>query len=297
MNRNKIFLALGLVLAAFLTGCVSTLKLDETTIGEYSPISPIDSVSNQNMVFINGGSFMMGANETSKGVQTKVDNFYISKYETTVGEFRKFIDATGYKPTGDTYGYEVWISASPGVRNKNAPNPSWDNPYMEQDENHPVVLVSWFDAVEYCNWLSLQEGLNPAYKIGHSEGKVSIEWNKSANGYRLPTEAEWEYACRAGSTTLYYYGDVPDVNTGWYLENSGKTTHPVGSKIPNTWGLYDMQGNAAEWVWDWYKPNSVKLFKGIEFLLSVNLGQSYFRFGLSSFAQGWNDIGFRIARY
>jgi len=285
------------VLSLVLAGYASTLslKLSETIIGEYSPISPIDSVSNPNMVLIKGGTFMLGADETNKGAKTTVDDFYISKYEVTVGEFRKFINATGYKPTGDTYGYDVWVNAQ-GVKNKNALNPSWDNPYMEQDENHPVVLVSWFDAVEYCNWLSLQEGLSPAYKIKYSEKKVDIEWNKSANGYRLPTEAEWEYACRAGSTTLYYYGDTQDAHTGWYVENSNNTTHPVGSKFPNAWGLYDMQGNVMEWVQDWYRPHDVKLTKGISFPIRALRGQSSWRYGIQPFAKGDNNVGFRIAR-
>jgi formylglycine-generating enzyme required for sulfatase activity len=291
---KKIFLLV--VLSLVLFGCATTLKLNERIIGEFSPLSPIETVTNPNMVLINGGTFRMGANTNSTGVQTTVESFYISKYEVTVGEFRRFINSTGYIPTGETYGYEVWIAQYPGVRHKNAPNPSWDNPYMEQDENHPVVLVSWYDAVEYCNWLSLQEGLTPAYRIIYTDNKVDIEWNRSANGYRLPTEAEWEYACRAGSTTIYYYGNTPDVNTGWYVENSNNTTHPVGTMPPNSWGLYDMQGNVSEWVQDWYSLNSVKLKKSINFHISVNLGRSNYRFGIQTFAQGWNDLGFRIAR-
>jgi formylglycine-generating enzyme required for sulfatase activity len=248
------------------------------------------------MVLIEAGTFMFRADDTTKGVETNVDSFYISKYEVTVGEFRKFIDSTGYVPTGETYGYEVLLQTTPGKRNPEAKNPSWDNPYMQQDENHPVVLVSWYDAVEYCNWLSLQEGLAPAYKIEYVKNKAYVEWNRNANGYRLPTEAEWEYACRAGSTTLYYYGDTPDLNTGWYFENSDKVTHPVGTMLPNKWGLYDMQGNVAELTQDTYPNANVKIHRGSDYLTPVKYyGQSNIRFGLT-LVQGWNHLGFRIVR-
>jgi len=298
MKKFVIFAVVLLIASASVFGSGGKdLSLKETITGNYSLLSPINTVSNPNMVLIEGGTFMLRADDTNKGVRTTVNSFYMSKYEVTVGEFRKFINSTGYTPTGEIAGYEVWLVVYPKtLRNTNAPNPSWDNPYMNQDENHPVVLVSWYDAVEYCNWLSLQEGLTPAYKIDYSGNKVNIEWNRSANGYRLSTEAEWEYACRAGSTTLYYYSNNPDVNTGWYQENSNVTTHPVGTMPPNQWGLYDMQGNVSEWVQDWYSPNSVKLTKGISFFDPVNYGKSFYRYGWSPFSQGSNHLGFRIVR-
>ena len=100
--------------------------------------------------------------------------------------------------------------------------------------SRPVIYVSWNDAVAYCDWLTAN---NPGT-------------------YYLPSEAEWEYACRAGSTTEYYWGDSWDDDYGWYYYNSGSQTHPVGEKLPNAFGLYDMSGNVSEWCQDWYSSSA-----------------------------------------
>ena len=112
---------------------------------------------------------------------------------------------------------------------------------------HPVQDVSWYDAVAFCNELSKQEGKRAAYRV---QGE-SVTWDHDADGYRLPTEAEWEYAARGGEEHVYSGSD--DLGTvGWYDSNSDNVTHEVGGKRANGYGLYDMTGNLHEWVWDWY---------------------------------------------
>ena len=112
---------------------------------------------------------------------------------------------------------------------------------------HPVETVTWKDAVIFCNKLSLKKGLNPCYLILQEGEKITFD--NTANGYRLPTEAEWEYACKAGTSEIRY-GALSTI--AWYKNNSEHTTHPVGQKEPNAWGLYDMLGNVWEWCTDIY---------------------------------------------
>jgi len=181
-------------------------------------------------VRINGGTFIMGSpenepqrsEEESPRHQVTLSSFSIGKYPVTQKEYQEIIGK---------------------------------NPSHFKKDNLPVEMVSWFEAVEYCNKRSQKEGLNPAYKIIEK----NVTWDRGANGYRLPTEAEWEYACRAGTTTPFNRGDnittsqanyngthPNNIFTGIYR---GKTT-PVGSFSPNAWGLYDMHGNVWEWCWD-----------------------------------------------
>lgn len=157
----------------------------------------------------------------------------------------------------------------------------------------PVENVSWLDAVRFCNALSESSGLKKCYSI--SADNESIGFVVDADGYRLPTDAEWEYSCRANSK-LAQYGDIEDV--AWYEGNSNGTTHEVGLKIPNTFGLFDMLGNVWEWCWDLYDPEvygSYRIFRGGGWsdesrgCLASNRRRSHPTYAI-------DDLGFRVAR-
>lgn len=171
------------------------------------------------------GSFIMGsdrgASNTQPSHQVEITTpFRMSAYEVTVRQFRMFVEATGYRTDAERLG-GAW-RAGDSLRTEGL---TWRNPGFEQSEDHPVVCVSWNDAQAFAEWM----------------------------GGRLPTEAEWEYAARAEVTYPKLPGDWEE--TTWYAENAEGRTHPVGQKAPNDWGLHDVQGNAWEWIQDWYAPN------------------------------------------
>lgn len=160
-------------------------------------------------------------------------------------------------------------------------------------DSTPIVNVSWYDAISFCNLLSKECGLNECYTFEQDGSNVLCDWN--ANGYRLPTDAEWQYACKAGSTG-YRYGDIGDI--AWYCENSEGRIHEVGKKKPNKWGLYDMLGNTWEWCWDLYDEKTYgqyRVFRGGSWAEQARgCGSTCRRRGHPSF--GIDDLGFRLAK-
>lgn len=165
------------------------------------------------------------------------------------------------------------------------------NPSSFKGARRPVETVSWLDAVEFCNQLSIIMGLRPRYLIS-IEG---AELDESANGFRLPTDAEWEYACRA-DTGKVRYDEIDAI--AWYEANSGGATHDVGFKKPNNWGLYDMLGNVWEWCEDLYDKEvygAYRIFRGGGWndpergCLASNRRRSHPTYKI-------DDLGFRIVR-
>ncbi|RLL86743.1 SUMF1/EgtB/PvdO family nonheme iron enzyme [Mesotoga sp. BH458_6_3_2_1] len=214
--------------AIFLTLCVMLLAaFGLAGIGEF--------------VLVENGSFTMGDtwgdgydNEKPTHKVTLTYNFYIGKYETTFDEYDVFCEATGIVKPDD----KGWGRGS-----------------------RPVINVSWKDAIAYCNWLSEKEKLPKAYdsngNLLDKDGMITTDPSKVV-GYRLPTEAEWEYAARGGNKSKgYKYSGSNSVDdVAWYDPNSGGMTQEVGKKTPNELGIYDMSGNVWEWCSDWYEGYS-----------------------------------------
>ncbi|MFF8970166.1 formylglycine-generating enzyme family protein [Streptomyces sp. NPDC014995] len=160
-------------------------------------------------------------------------------------------------------------------------------------ERLPAEDVSWWDAVGFCNALSLRDGLTPAYDVRPDDETVARD--TSADGYRLPTEAEWEHACRAG-TTGPRYGSLDAV--AWHRGNSGGRIREVGGKQPNAWGLHDMLGNVWEWCWDLYDPEVYGTYRVLRgggwFDEHWSCRASVRRRSHPTFRV--DDVGFRLAR-
>lgn len=197
------------------------------------------------MVDIPAGEFVMGgvdgdtsmkSNELPRRTIVFPEPFRISAFEITVGQYREFVKATGYKTEGERSGGGGWlpsVSSSYGTRSAEF---NWSQSGYLMSENLPVTMVTYNDAVAFCDWLSRRDQRN----------------------YRLPTEAEWEYCCRAGTSELYPFPTKQINEFVWSQNNVGDyvAPRPVGTRKPNPWGIYDMIGNVREWCLDWYSDTA-----------------------------------------
>ena len=223
----------------------ATAFLSLKSISSENRCSPSTITNSLGMTFacIPDGTFTMGTppdepgqnfNENPQHQVTLSERFYLQTEEVSLDRFRAFVQATEYKTEAESNG-GCWCLEGNVWQKKSAVN--WENTGFGQDDSHPVVCVSWNDAKAFAQWLS------------QKEGRI----------YRLPTEAEWEYACRASSTTALSNGKINELECGfdanlnaiaWYCYNSATGTQPIGKKTANAWGLYDMHGNVSEWVQD-----------------------------------------------
>ena len=276
----------------------SAQTAQSTTIQQ--PVAKPDTPAPNGFVYIQGGTFIMGSPvyepERSKNEvqhQVTVSSFYIGKSEVTQREYQ-------------------------AVMGK--------NPSFFQEDNLPVEKISWYEAIEYCNKRSQIEGLTPAYiinkddqvdiKTGNTITVTTVKWNKDANGFRLPTEAEWECACRAGTATPFNTGDNITTNQANYNGypynknangiNRNRTT-PVENIAPNAWGLYGMHGNVQEWCWDIFgvyskdlqtNPMGVssgtnRVVRGGSYADPAKKLRSAYRDNLSPYSR-LNNVGFRL---
>lgn len=267
----------------------------------------------EGFVFLEGGTYQRGDEIGDLGYghtpvhQVTLSSFYMAKYEVTQAE---------------------WQSVMTGNNNNISTTPS----NFTGNSLRPVDNISWYGILVFCNRKSISEGLIPVYCISGSTnsdswGTVPVDSNStwdavtcnwSANGYRLPTEAEWEYAARGGAQSNgYLYSGSNNINdVAWYYGDSDYTTHPVGTKTPNELGLYDMSGNVWEWNWDWFgncytadaqtNPTGAasgytRVFRGGDYYLSYN-GLKYCRVAFRNYYYYYippydeNGIGFRLAR-
>lgn len=250
----------------------------------------------ERLVWVEGGAFV-DTKSNYYGTDVTLPDFYISKYEVTQQE---------------------WLEVM------------GNNPSQFQGDNLPVESVTWYDAVEYCNQRSIKEGLKPYYNIdkntvdpNNTSDRDFMKWtvtaNEGVNGYRLPTEAEWEYAAGGGqmSKSNSYSGSNKPEDVAWYWRNSGdqfltgdwnwpaiennhSQTKISGLKEPNELGLYDMSGNVREWCWNWYENpdsnrGSLRLVKGGGWIGGVNNTEVSFRGKFEGSSRG-NDQGFRVIR-
>ncbi|SNY94583.1 formylglycine-generating enzyme family protein [Flagellimonas pacifica] len=216
---------------------------------------------NKLLVEVPKGTIEMRDDRIKKTWEVKIDSFYLSKYPTTQALYRSITK---------------------------------ENPSSFKGDKLPVETVTWIDAVAFCNKLSEHLGINPCYIIDKERGEIRFVSN--ADGFRLPTEAEWQYACQCGTGKKRYDGIE---SIAWYKKNSKNQPHEVGQMKPNAWGLYDMLGNVWEWCSDIYdetKYGEYRVFRGGGWCDVARSVMATTRRRSHPFSFKIDDLGFRIAK-
>lgn len=239
---KNITITLFIIIVILLSGC-SRNKL-------------IKSNPENSMILVKGGVFSMGDNTFSSSQSETVyselphpvilTDFLISKYEVTQKEYLDFCsEYPEYSP--------CWLKKGTLWNNQTGMYKTYRKYTGERNLFSPVIGISWFDALHYCNWKSEKEGLAKCYRF--EDNKISCDFK--SNGYRLPTEAEWEYAAKGGlgATRTSYSGSDRNQKVAWFSENSMLKIHQVGTKEGNELGIHDMSGNVYEWCWDFYSSS------------------------------------------
>jgi formylglycine-generating enzyme len=220
-DRNQIAILTGCLAMVLLPACGPSQQ-GEATPAREKPFA-VKTHSGVDMIFVPGGTFRMGSDEAdpdeAPAHEVTVVPFVIDQFEVSHDQFKKH----------------------------QLPNPS----HWQDDPRKPVEQVRWRDAKLFCNERSLAEGLTPCY----DEALKGWPCNFEANGYRLPTEAEWEYAARAGSGDSFPMGAKSLRQSSWHATNAGEKTHVVGTRRPNAWGIHDLHGNVSEWCQDVYQED------------------------------------------
>jgi formylglycine-generating enzyme required for sulfatase activity len=295
------------------------------------PPRTIDNKIGMTLVLIPAGEFLMGspaadkdAGETEKPQhRVRITRpFYLATTEVTRGQFRKVAESSGYQTEAERPGKGALGWDARTRRFERNRRYTWRSPGFEQTDDHPVVCVSWNDAIATCNALSKLDGLEPYYQFGPGA-------QSRGDGYRLPTEAEWEYACRGGTTTRYWSGDDPETlasvgniadgtlkaQLSWQTTIAARDGHtftaPVGRFRPNAFGLCDTHGNVCEWCWDGYDKEYYGRSPSIDPIGTSRAGLRVLRGGswgsrprsARSADRDWStpddralDLGFRVAR-
>ncbi|HZY88574.1 MAG TPA: formylglycine-generating enzyme family protein [Gemmataceae bacterium] len=260
-------------------------------------LPPLVNSLGMKLVPIPPGRFLMGSpdyeagrdpNEGPRHEVLLTRPFYMGACEVTVGQFRAFVSDTGYQTEPEKSGLPALV-VRPDFGLEPGPKVNWTAPGLEQTDDHPVICVSWNDARAFCDWLGKKEG----------------------RAYALPTEAQWEYACRAGSTTRFHFRDDEEVaQYAWQNVEPGMKTHPVGQLKPNAWGLYDMHGNIWQWTGDWYAADyyqkspgedppgpgvgDARVMRGGGGFGNLAAARSAFRYAFIAPSRGSTTVGFRV---